>query len=65
MELKDKAVLITGSKRIGAVVATELARLGTDIALTCHTSVQETTSTADNIQSLGRRAVVILSLIHI
>ena len=59
MELKNKAVLITGSKRIGAVVATELARFGTDIALTCHTSVQETTSTADNIQSLGRRAVVI------
>ncbi len=59
MELYNKVVLITGSKRIGAVVATELARLGTDIALTCHTSVQKTTSTADNIQSLGRRAIVI------
>jgi len=59
MQLQGKVVLITGSKRIGAVVATELARLGTDIALTCHTSVQETTSTADNIQGLGQRALVI------
>ena len=33
MELTDRVVLITGGKRIGVVVATELARRGADVAL--------------------------------
>ena len=33
MSLTNKTVLITGGKRIGAVVALELARRGMDVAL--------------------------------
>ena len=33
MDLPGRVALITGGKRIGAVVATELARGGADVAL--------------------------------
>jgi len=33
MELKDRCALLTGAKRIGAVVAEELAKRGVNVAL--------------------------------
>jgi NAD(P)-dependent dehydrogenase (short-subunit alcohol dehydrogenase family) len=33
MDLRDRAVLITGGKRIGAVVATTVASRGADVTL--------------------------------
>jgi NAD(P)-dependent dehydrogenase (short-subunit alcohol dehydrogenase family) len=57
--LTDRVALITGGKRIGAVVATELARRGADIALTYNSSQPETEDTAAAARALGRRAVTI------
>ena len=59
MELPGRVALITGGKRIGAVVATELARGGADIALVYRTSRGESEETADAARALGRRAVVL------
>jgi NAD(P)-dependent dehydrogenase (short-subunit alcohol dehydrogenase family) len=59
MELAGRVTLITGGKRIGAVVATELARGGTDVALVYRRSRAEAEETAADVRALGRRAVVI------
>ena len=59
MELTDRGVLITGGKRIGAVVATELARRGADIALVYRSSRTEADETANAVRELGRRAAVL------
>ncbi len=57
--LTDKKALITGGKRIGAVVAQELARRGMDVALAYNRSATEAQATAAAIQASGRCAVVI------
>lgn len=59
MELKGRVSLITGGKRIGAVVATELARAGSDVALVYRSSRAEAEDTARAVEELGRRAVVL------
>lgn len=59
MELTDRVALITGGKRIGAVVATELAREGADIALVYRASRTEAEETANAVRGLGRRAAAI------
>jgi NAD(P)-dependent dehydrogenase (short-subunit alcohol dehydrogenase family) len=59
MDLADRVALITGGKRIGAVVATELARGGADVALVYRASRTEAEETADAIRALGRRAAVL------
>jgi NAD(P)-dependent dehydrogenase (short-subunit alcohol dehydrogenase family) len=59
MTLTNKTVLITGGKRIGAVVALELARRGMDVALSCQRSRDEAEATAGTVRGAGRRAVVL------
>ena len=59
MELIGRVALITGSKRIGAVVAAELARGGADVAIVYRSSRAEADQTAASVQALGRRAVVL------
>lgn len=59
MELAGRVALITGGKRIGAVVATELARGGADVALVYNRSRAEADETAEAVRALGRRAVVL------
>jgi NAD(P)-dependent dehydrogenase (short-subunit alcohol dehydrogenase family) len=59
MDLVDKTALITGGKRIGLVVATELARRGVDVALTYARSKSEADQTAEIVRGSGRRAAVI------
>lgn len=59
MDLADRVALITGGKRIGAVVATELARRGADVALVYRASRTEAEETADAVRALGRRAAVL------
>jgi NAD(P)-dependent dehydrogenase (short-subunit alcohol dehydrogenase family) len=58
MELHGRVALITGGRRIGAVVATELARRGVDIALVFHASRSEAEETAQAVRAHERRAVV-------
>jgi NAD(P)-dependent dehydrogenase (short-subunit alcohol dehydrogenase family) len=59
MELTGRVVLITGGRRIGAVVATELARHGADAALVYRSSRSEADETAAAVRALGRRAIVL------
>lgn len=59
MELAGRVAFITGGKRIGAVVATELARSGADIALVYRSSRGEAEETADAARAFGRRALVL------
>ena len=57
--LTDKTVLITGGKRIGAVIAAELAARGMDVALAYNRSKEEAEQTAAVVREQGRRAVVL------
>jgi NAD(P)-dependent dehydrogenase (short-subunit alcohol dehydrogenase family) len=59
MELQGRAALITGGKRIGVVVATELARRGVDVALVYRSSRAEAEEAAGEVRDLGRRASVL------
>jgi NAD(P)-dependent dehydrogenase (short-subunit alcohol dehydrogenase family) len=57
--LPDKAALITGGKRIGAVVATELAKHGVDVALSYNRSRDQAERTAEAVRALGRTCVLV------
>ena len=59
MTLSGKVALITGGKRIGAVVATTLAKEGVDIALVYNRSLSEAAETESAVRALGRRALLI------
>jgi NAD(P)-dependent dehydrogenase (short-subunit alcohol dehydrogenase family) len=55
----DKVALITGGKRVGLVVAEELARRGVDVALSYARSGAEAAAAAARVTSAGRRATVV------
>lgn len=55
MQLHDRAVLITGGKRIGAAVAQALASRGMDVALSYNRSKTEADAAAKAIADAGRR----------
>jgi NAD(P)-dependent dehydrogenase (short-subunit alcohol dehydrogenase family) len=59
VELIDRVALITGGRRIGAVVATELARKGADVALVYRSSRAEAEETATALRALSRRAFIV------
>jgi NAD(P)-dependent dehydrogenase (short-subunit alcohol dehydrogenase family) len=59
MELAGKVVLITGAKRVGAVVAAALADRGADVALSFNHSEREANAAAADVRARGRRAVVL------
>jgi NAD(P)-dependent dehydrogenase (short-subunit alcohol dehydrogenase family) len=54
-----KVALITGGKRIGAVVATTLAKAGVDIALVYNRSREEADETSAAVRTLGGRAFIV------
>jgi NAD(P)-dependent dehydrogenase (short-subunit alcohol dehydrogenase family) len=58
MDLKNRVALVTGSKRIGAVVAIDLAHEGADIGICYNRSRAEAEKTAAEIDALGRRVFV-------
>ena len=58
MDLTNRAVLLTGGKRIGVAVATELARRGADVALSYNRSKGDAEHSASSVRALGRNAVV-------
>jgi len=59
MDIKDKVAVITGTRRIGSVVAVELARRGADVVLGYNRSREEAEAAAMQIQALGRKALAI------
>jgi NAD(P)-dependent dehydrogenase (short-subunit alcohol dehydrogenase family) len=59
MDLKEKVVLVTGGKRIGQVVAAELAARGADIATAYRGSRAEADKTVSDVRGLGRQAIAI------
>jgi NAD(P)-dependent dehydrogenase (short-subunit alcohol dehydrogenase family) len=59
VDLTDTVALITGGKRIGLVVARELAALGVDVALSYARSKSEADQAADAVRAASRRAAVI------
>jgi NAD(P)-dependent dehydrogenase (short-subunit alcohol dehydrogenase family) len=59
MELSGKVAIVTGGKRIGRVVAQELARRGVDLVLSYRGSKEEALQTAADVEVLGRRATTI------
>jgi NAD(P)-dependent dehydrogenase (short-subunit alcohol dehydrogenase family) len=59
VELTGKVALITGGRRIGAVVAAELARHGVDVGIVYRASRAEADETATTVRALNRRAFVV------
>ena len=59
MDILDKVALITGGKRIGRVVAEELAKRGVDVALSYARSRPEAEDAAARVRAAGRRAAVL------
>jgi NAD(P)-dependent dehydrogenase (short-subunit alcohol dehydrogenase family) len=58
MDLANRVALITGGKRIGGVVAEQLARGGADVALVYRSSRGEAEDAAAAVRGYGRNAVV-------
>ena len=59
MLLTDTVALITGGRRIGAIVARELAARGVDVALAYARSREAADRAAAQVRATGRRAAVI------
>ena len=59
LPLSNRVALITGGRRIGQVVAEELARMGADVALSYRRSHEEADATAQTVRGLGRRATTV------
>lgn len=58
MNFENRVALVTGGKRIGAVVAAVLAARGVDMALTFSRSRSEAEATATAVRGTGRRAAI-------
>jgi NAD(P)-dependent dehydrogenase (short-subunit alcohol dehydrogenase family) len=56
MTLTDRVVLFTGARRIGAVVAQQLATRGADVVLAYNRSKAEADQAVEEVHRLGRRA---------
>jgi NAD(P)-dependent dehydrogenase (short-subunit alcohol dehydrogenase family) len=61
MDLKDKVVIITGGKRIGRIVAQQVAARGADLVLSYRGSRQEAEDTVRDVQARGRRAIAVVA----
>jgi NAD(P)-dependent dehydrogenase (short-subunit alcohol dehydrogenase family) len=59
MQLQGRVALLTGARRIGALVAEQLAERGVDIALSYHRSRTEAEQTASRVKALGRRSLTV------
>jgi NAD(P)-dependent dehydrogenase (short-subunit alcohol dehydrogenase family) len=59
MTLHDRVVLITGGKRIGRVVAGDLARQGAHVAISYRESRREADQTAADVHAAGRKAALV------
>lgn len=57
MNLDNRVVIITGGKRIGRIVAQELAARGADLVVSYRGSKSEAEDTVRDVQARGRRAI--------
>jgi len=61
MELTNRVVIITGGKRIGRVVASELAARGADLVLSYRGSKDEALATVADVEARGRKATAVVA----
>ena len=59
MDLTGKVVIVTGGKRIGRIVAQQVAARGADLVLSYRGSRQEAEDTVRDVQARGRRAIAV------
>src|SRR5437870_6749754 len=59
MDLCGKVAVITGGKRIGRVVARELAEQGMNLVLSYRGSKEEAEQTVADVEAVGRRATIV------
>lgn len=59
MELRSKVALLTGARRVGAVVAEVLAQHGADIGIAYNRSRSEAEEAAARVRAAGRRAAIV------
>jgi NAD(P)-dependent dehydrogenase (short-subunit alcohol dehydrogenase family) len=59
MDLTNRVAIITGGKRIGRVVARELAARGADLVLSYRGSIAEAQQAAEDVQAHGRQATIV------
>ena len=59
MQLTDRVALLTGTKRIGSVVAAALGARGADVALVYNRSKDEAEEAAAAVRAAGQRALVV------
>jgi NAD(P)-dependent dehydrogenase (short-subunit alcohol dehydrogenase family) len=59
---QTRTALVTGAaRRIGRVIALDLARHGWNVAIHCHTSMTDAENLAAEIRALGRQACVVVA----
>jgi NAD(P)-dependent dehydrogenase (short-subunit alcohol dehydrogenase family) len=61
MDLTNRVAIITGGKRIGRVVASELAARGMDLVLSYRGSKDEALATVGDVEARGRKATTIVA----
>jgi NAD(P)-dependent dehydrogenase (short-subunit alcohol dehydrogenase family) len=59
MNIENRVVIITGGKRIGRIVAQQLASRGADIVLSYRGSKTEAEQTVCDVRTCGRRAIAV------
>ena len=60
IDLSGRCALVTGAaRRTGRALALALARAGADVAVHCHESQQEAEAVVREIESMGRRSVLV------
>jgi NAD(P)-dependent dehydrogenase (short-subunit alcohol dehydrogenase family) len=59
MNLLSRVVLLTGARRVGAVVAAAVAKAGADVAVAYNRSRSEAEEVARTVEACGRRAFVV------
>ena len=59
MDLKGKVVIVTGGKRIGRIVAQQVAARGADLVLSYRGSRQEAEDTVRDVEARGHRAIAV------
>ena len=60
-ELTGAVLIMGGARRLGAAMALAVARDGYDVAIHCRGSVLDARTLAAEIESMGRRAAVIVA----